>query len=376
MIAPDLTCETLRVDLGERSYDIMIGPHLLGFVGKYADLLSKSKKVAVITDETVFGHYGERLRKALDEKKMESHFIIRAPGEAQKSISNLEDILNQLFRAGLNRTDCVIAFGGGVIGDLAGFTASIFKRGIPFIQVPTTLLAQVDSSVGGKTAINNKFGKNLIGAFYQPERVMIDIGLLKTLPDRELKAGYAEILKYGLLGDAAFFEALDAGLGEKILKLDKTALTQAILKSCETKARIVALDERETGVRALLNLGHTFGHALELEAGYAGDLLHGEAVSVGMEMAFHFAAQQGLCPQGDAVRVSAHLEKTDMPQIGDVKHLLSDTEALMRHMGQDKKNEGDALTLILPRAIGETYVEKHADQGAVRQFLSGLKAPS
>ena len=376
MIAPDLTCETLRVDLGERSYDIMIGPHLLGFVGKYADLLSKSKKVAVITDETVFGHYGERLRKALDEKKMESHFIIRAPGEAQKSISNLEDILNQLFRAGLNRTDCVIAFGGGVIGDLAGFTASIFKRGIPFIQVPTTLLAQVDSSVGGKTAINNKFGKNLIGAFYQPERVMIDIGLLKTLPDRELKAGYAEILKYGLLGDAAFFEALDAGLGKKILKLDETALSEAILKSCETKARIVAQDERETGVRALLNLGHTFGHALELEAGYAGDLLHGEAVSVGMEMAFHFAAQQGLCPQGDAVRVSAHLEKTDMPQIGDVKHLLSDTEALMRHMGQDKKNEGDALTLILPRTIGETYVEKHADQGAVRQFLSGLKASS
>ena len=376
MIAPDLTCETLRVDLGERSYDIMIGPHLLGFVGKYADLLSKSKKVAVITDETVFGHYGERLRKALDEKKMESHFIIRAPGEAQKSISNLEDILNQLFRAGLNRTDCVIAFGGGVIGDLAGFTASIFKRGIPFIQVPTTLLAQVDSSVGGKTAINNKFGKNLIGAFYQPERVMIDIGLLKTLPDRELKAGYAEILKYGLLGDAAFFEALDAGLGKKILKLDKTALTQAILKSCEAKARIVAQDERETGVRALLNLGHTFGHALELEAGYAGDLLHGEAVSVGMEMAFHFAAQQGLCPQGEAVRVSAHLEKTDMPQIGDVKHLLSDTEALMRNMGQDKKNEGDALTLILPRTIGETYVEKHADQGAVRQFLSGLKASS
>ena len=376
MITPDLTCETLRVDLGERSYDIMIGPHLLGFVGKYADLLSKSKKVAVITDETVFGHYGERLRKALDEKKMESHFIIRAPGEAQKSISNLEDILNQLFRAGLNRTDCVIAFGGGVIGDLAGFTASIFKRGIPFIQVPTTLLAQVDSSVGGKTAINSKFGKNLVGAFYQPERVMIDIGLLKTLPDRELKAGYAEILKYGLLGDAAFFEALDAGLGKKILKLDETALSEAILKSCETKARIVAQDERETGVRALLNLGHTFGHALELEAGYDGDLLHGEAVSIGMEMAFHFAAQQGLCPQGDAVRVSAHLEKTDMPQIGDVKHLLSDTEALMRHMGQDKKNEGDALTLILPRTIGETYVEKHADQGAVRQFLSGLKASS
>jgi len=374
MIAPDLTCEKLRVELGDRSYDIMVGPHLLGFVGKYADRLSKSKKAVVITDETVFGHYGERLTKALDEKKMESHFIIRSPGEAQKSISNLEEILNQLFEFGLNRTDCVIAFGGGVIGDLAGFAASIYKRGVPFIQVPTTLLAQVDSSVGGKTAINNKFGKNLIGAFYQPERVMIDIGLLQTLPERELKAGYAEVLKYGLLGDAAFFEELDKGLGKKILRLSKTGLTKAILKSCETKARIVAQDEREGGIRALLNLGHTFGHALELEAGYDGDLLHGEAVSIGMEMAFHFAAEQGLCPAGDAQRVSAHLENTNMPKIADVKHLLSDTDALMRHMSQDKKNEGDALTLILPRRIGETYVEKHADQGAVRQFLSDLKA--
>jgi len=374
MIAPDLTCEKLRVELGDRSYDIMVGPHLLGFVGKYADRLSKSKKVAVITDETVFGHYGEKLTKALDEKKMEGHFIIRSPGEAQKSISNLEEILNQLFEFGLNRTDCVIAFGGGVIGDLAGFAASIYKRGVPFIQVPTTLLAQVDSSVGGKTAINNKFGKNLIGAFYQPERVMIDIGLLQTLPERELKAGYAEVLKYGLLGDAAFFEELDKGLGKKILRLSKTGLTKAILKSCETKARIVAQDEREGGIRALLNLGHTFGHALELEAGYDGDLLHGEAVSIGMEMAFHFAAEQGLCPAGDAQRVSAHLENTNMPKIADVKHLLSDTDALMRHMSQDKKNEGDALTLILPRRIGETYVEKHADQGAVRQFLSDLKA--
>jgi len=374
MIAPDLTCEKLRVELGDRSYDIMVGPHLLGFVGKYADRLSKSKKVAVITDETVFGHYGERLTKALDEKKMESHFIIRSPGEAQKSISNLEEILNQLFEFGLNRTDCVIAFGGGVIGDLAGFAASIYKRGVPFIQVPTTLLAQVDSSVGGKTAINNKFGKNLIGAFYQPERVMIDIGLLQTLPERELKAGYAEVLKYGLLGDAAFFEELDKGLGKKILRLSKTGLTKAILKSCETKARIVAQDEREGGIRALLNLGHTFGHALELEAGYDGDLLHGEAVSIGMEMAFHFAAEQGLCPAGDAQRVSAHLENTNMPKIADVKHLLSDTDALMRHMSQDKKNEGDALTLILPRRIGETYIEKHANQGAVRQFLSDLKA--
>jgi len=275
--------------------------------------------------------------------------------------------------AGFNRSDLVIAFGGGVIGDLAGFTASIFKRGMPFIQVPTTLLAQVDSSVGGKTAINNKFGKNLIGAFYQPRAVITDTDLLSTLPARELKAGYAEVLKYGLLGDAVFFGELEAGLGVDILALKPEALSRAIYVSCKTKAKIVAQDEREGGVRALLNLGHTFGHALELEAGYDGDLLHGEAVSAGMEMAFHFAAAQGLCPQVDAERVSAHLAATAMPRISDMGHLFTDPSALLRHMGQDKKNEGEHLTLILPRAIGDTYIEARADKGAVLGFLTQLR---
>ena len=250
-------CETLRVELGERSYDIVIGADQLNTIGHYAKILSKSDRVAIITDENVHALYGTKLEQVLTDAGLNSHAIIRPAGEAQKSMSNLEEILDSLFEAGFNRSDVIIAFGGGVIGDLAGFTASIYKRGIPFIQVPTTLLAQVDSSVGGKTAINNRFGKNLVGAFYQPTRVVIDLNLLHSLPARELKAGYAEILKYGLLGDAAFFDALDSGLGQSILELDQDALTSAILQSCATKARIVAEDEREGGIRALLNLGHT-----------------------------------------------------------------------------------------------------------------------
>lgn len=365
---------TLHVALGERSYDILIGPDRLETVGAYVKTLSKSDRVAIITDENVHAIYGAQLENILSSAALNSHLIVRPAGEAQKSMTNLEEILDSLFQAGFSRSDVIIAFGGGVIGDLAGFTASIYKRGIPFVQVPTTLLAQVDSSVGGKTAINNRFGKNLVGAFYQPARVIIDVNLLRSLPQRELKAGYAEILKYGLLGDADFFDALESGLGQAILKLDQEALTSAIRQSCATKARIVAEDERESGVRALLNLGHTFGHALELEAGYDGNLLHGEAVSAGMEMAFYFAAAQGLCPLADAKRVSAHLAATGMPQINHMSHLLSDTEALMTHMGQDKKNEGQHLTLILPRHIGETFVEKRADMGAVRDFLTQLKA--
>lgn len=363
--------ETLRVELGERSYDIRIGPGLLAQLGALIAPFSKSKRVAVITDETVHGLHGAALAEALRDYRV--HMIVRPAGEAQKSMGNLEEILESLFRAGFDRSDLILAFGGGVIGDLAGFAASIFKRGAPFIQVPTTLLSQVDSSVGGKTAINNSFGKNLIGAFYQPRLVVADTDLLSTLPLREVKAGYAEILKYGLLGDAAFFELLDSGLGQNVLSLDPTALTQAIHTSCATKAKIVAADEREGGVRALLNLGHTFGHALELEAGYDGDLLHGEAVSAGMEMAFRFAAAQGLCAPDAADRVTRHLTQTAMPRLADMAHLLRDPDALMRHMGQDKKNESGHLTLILPRAIGDTYVNKRADTEAVRAFLMNLR---
>lgn len=362
--------ETLKVNLGERSYDIRIGPCQLIALGDQIRAIAKTERVAVITDETVYGLYGAAIETALSD--FTTQMIIRPAGEAQKSMTNLEEILESLFRAGFDRSDLLIAFGGGVIGDLSGFAAAIYKRGMPFIQVPTTLLSQVDSSVGGKTAINNQFGKNLIGAFYQPQAVITDTDLLSTLPERELKAGYAEVLKYGLLGDAGFFDELDASLGARILALEPEALSRAIYVSCDTKAKIVAQDEREGGVRALLNLGHTFGHALELEAGYDGDLLHGEAVSAGMEMAFHFAAAQGLCLQSDADRVSAHLAAVNMPRIADMKHLMSDPEALLRHMAQDKKNEGGHLTLILPRAIGETYIEKRADRVAVLGFLTQL----
>lgn len=365
------TSQNLTVGLGERSYDIRIGPRQLANLGELIRPFAPTKRVAVVTDENVHGLYGDALAKALTG--YDAHMIIRPAGEAQKSMSNLEDILGSLFTAGFDRSDLLIAFGGGVIGDLAGFAASIYKRGMPFVQVPTTLLSQVDSSVGGKTAINNKFGKNLVGAFYQPRAVITDTGLLSTLPARELKAGYAEILKYGLLGDAAFFEDLDAGLGADILDLKAEALSRAIYVSCETKAKIVAQDERESGVRALLNLGHTFGHALELEAGYDGDLLHGEAVSAGMEMAFQFAADQGLCDSAYGARVTAHLTKTSMPRIADMTHLMGNPESLLRHMGQDKKNEGGHLTLILPRAIGDTYVEKRANRDAVLGFLTQLK---
>lgn len=367
----DIKPETLRVGLGARSYDIHIGPAQLPKLGALISEFAPTKRVAVVTDETVYGLYGPALASALSGYSV--HMIVRPAGEAQKSMANLEEILDSLFEAGFDRSDLLIAFGGGVIGDLAGFAASIYKRGMPFVQLPTTLLSQVDSSVGGKTAVNNRFGKNLIGAFYQPRAVITDTDLLSTLPPRELKAGYAEILKYGLLGDAVFFEDLDGGLGTDILALKPQALSRAIYVSCETKAKIVAQDERESGVRALLNLGHTFGHALELEAGYDGDLLHGEAVSIGMEMAFLFAASEGICAPEEAARVSAHLVKTNMPTLSHAAHLLKTPEALLSHMGQDKKNEGGHLTLILPRAIGETYVEKRADKAAVLRFLTHLR---
>ena len=367
--------ETLNVGLGSRSYNIHIGPAQLSQLGDLLTEFASTKRVVVVTDETVHGLYGDAIAAALGDYVV--HMIVRPAGEAQKSMTNLGEILDSLFEAGLDRSDLLVAFGGGVIGDLAGFAASIYKRGMPFVQVPTTLLSQVDSSVGGKTAVNNKYGKNLIGAFYQPRAVITDTDLLSSLPLRELKAGYAEVLKYGLLGDAAFFGALEGGLGADILALKPEALSRAIYASCETKAKIVAQDERESGVRALLNLGHTFGHALELEAGYDGDLLHGEAVSIGMEMAFLYAEAEGICLQGDAARVTEHLIKTNMPTLSDATHLLSNPEALLSHMGQDKKNEGGHLTLILPRAIGETYVEKRADKAAVLRFLTHLrdKAP-
>ena len=360
---------TVSVDLGPRSYDIVIDEDLLSNASKYLKLHLKAKRVAVVTDETVYALHGKTLEMALTD--LETHMIIRPPGENQKSFDGLQAVLGGLFQAGFDRNDTVIAFGGGVIGDLTGFAASVFKRGCQFVQIPTTLLSQVDSSVGGKTAINNEYGKNLIGAFYQPKLVLADTSVLKTLPERELKAGYAEVVKYGLLGDSGFFNWLDEN-GQDVLDLKPEAIAHAVAVSCKTKARIVAADEQERGERALLNLGHTFAHALEIEAGYSGDLLHGEAVSAGMEMAFNFSAAQGLCSQDDAANVKSHFNKLGLTSIDGVAPLLKDADTLLAHMDQDKKNEGGALTLILARAIGEAFVQKSAPREAVLNYLTQL----
>ena len=359
----------VSVDLGPRSYDIIIGESLLADVGKLLNPHLKAKRVAVVTDENVYGLHGKVLEAALSD--FETHMIVRPAGESQKSFDGLQAVLDALFKAGFDRNDTVIAFGGGVIGDLTGFAASVFKRGCQFIQIPTTLLSQVDSSVGGKTAINNEYGKNLIGAFYQPKLVLADTSVLKTLPERELKAGYAEVVKYGLLGDRDFFDWLDEN-GQDVLGLNPEAIAHAVAVSCKTKARIVAADERERGERALLNLGHTFAHALEIEAGYSGGLLHGEAVSAGMEMAFEFSADQGLASQEDVAKVKTHLSHLKLTTIKDVMPLLTDAQKLLSHMDQDKKNEGGALTLILTKAIGEAFVQKSAPRDAVLNYLTQL----
>lgn len=361
--------ETVHVDLGSRSYDILIGDDLLQSAGDIIGPHLKASRIAIVTDETVWDLHGNTLETALSRYHI--HKIILPPGESQKSFEGLQHVLNALFEAGFDRNNTLLAFGGGVIGDLTGFAASIYKRGCQFIQIPTTLLAQVDSSVGGKTAINNHYGKNLIGAFYQPQCVIADTSILKTLPERELKAGYAEVLKYGLLGDRGFFDWLDKNAAD-VLALKPKAIAKAVAISCQTKARIVAADERERGERALLNLGHTFAHALEIESGYTGDLLHGEAVSAGMEMAFEFSASQGLCQQTDTAQLKDHLQKNGLVTIADLAQLMTDPEGLMKHMDQDKKNEGGALTLILAKSIGQAFVQKAAPRGDVQAYLKLL----
>lgn len=362
--------DTVRVDLGARSYDITIGPGELRQLGARIRAVSTSDRVAVVTDENVHALHGAAIAEALSDFR--THMIVRPAGEAQKSMAGLDGVLDSLFRAGFDRSDTVLAFGGGVMGDLSGFAASVYKRGANFVQVPTTLLAQVDSSVGGKTAINNAYGKNLVGAFYQPRLVLIDTNLLSTLPARQVKAGYAEVVKYGLIDRAEFFETLDAGLGERVLALDPDALREAVSVSCLAKADVVAQDEREGGRRALLNLGHTFAHALELTAGYDGDLLHGEAVSAGMDMAFEFSARLGLCPPEQAQRVHDHLARLGMPTRADMGRFLTDPDALLGHMRQDKKNEGGQITLILARGIGHSFIDRSVPEADLIAYLKEI----
>jgi 3-dehydroquinate synthase len=359
----------VEVALGERSYDIVIGSGLLASLGERIARLRPGAKVAIVSDENVARHHLAAAVAALAGKSLQTSTIVLPPGERTKSFPMLQSLSDDLLSHRIERGDLMVALGGGVIGDLAGFAASIIRRGIDYVQVPTTLLAQVDSSVGGKTAIDTPHGKNLIGAFHQPILVVIDTALLDTLPPREFRAGYAEVAKYGLLGDAAFFAWLDNNCVDVFG--GGPAREHAIATSCRAKAAIVARDERETGDRALLNLGHTFGHALEAAAGFSDRLLHGEAISLGMVLAFQFSAKRGLLPESEAMRVFYHLAKVGLPtHLSEVAGGLPDADRLMDLIGQDKKVKRGKLTFILARGIGAAFVAPDIDAAEVRAFLT------
>ena len=366
---------TVRVALGARSYDIVIGGGLLASLGSRVAALKPGAKAAIVTDANVERVLLDDTQAALAAAGITATHVTVPPGEGSKSIAMFERVCDALIAARIERGDVVIALGGGVVGDLAGFCAAAVRRGLDYVQVPTTLLAQVDSSVGGKTAINSRHGKNLIGAFYQPVLVVIDTHLLDSLPAREFRAGYAEVVKYGLLGDAGFFAWLDAN-ADDLFAGRAAAREHAIATSCRMKAAIVARDERETGDRALLNLGHTFGHAFEAAAGFSDRLLHGEAIGLGMSLAFDFSAAGGLLPQADADRVKHHLGKVGLPtHISQVPGGVPGVDAIMDLMAQDKKVRRGRLTFILVRGIGQAFVASDIDAAQVRAFLADKLAP-
>jgi 3-dehydroquinate synthase len=366
----DAGMDIVAVDLGPRSYEVLIGQGLVARAGEFIAPLLRRPKVAVITDQTVAEAHLLGLTIALEEKGIALTALALPPGEATKSWDYLTRATEWMLEHKVERGDLVVALGGGVIGDLAGFAASILRRGVRFLQVPTTLLAQVDSSVGGKTGINSGFGKNLIGAFHQPVRVLADIDLLDSLPAREFLSGYGEVVKYGLLGDADFFARLERD-GKAILAGDKGLRQQAVTRSVTMKAGIVARDETEEGERALLNLGHTFAHALERVTGYSDRLLHGEAVAIGCALAFDLSQKLGLCPQEDPSRVRAHLRSMGMKvDLSDIAGDLPPADDLLAIMAQDKKVIDGRLRLILARGIGQAFVAEDAPREAVRALLT------
>lgn len=359
---------TVPVSGGDfRPYDVVVGPGLLGELGVRLAPLAKGRTV-VITDETVAAIHGESALSSLQAAGLRARLLTVPAGEGSKSFAELERVLDRMLAFGLDRSDVVVALGGGVVGDLAGLAAALYMRGIDFIQVPTTLLAQVDSSVGGKTAIDTPRGKNLVGAFHQPRLVLADIEVLGTLPERQLRSGWAEVLKHGLICDVAFFNWL-AGDGAAGARGDPAALHRAVVRSVEIKSGIVGEDEKEAGKRALLNLGHTFGHAIEAELGFDEDALtHGEAVALGCAMAFRFSAAQGLCSRADAERVEVVTAAAGLPvRLGEAGAFGA--EALIGRMAGDKKAEGGRLTLILARAVGDAFVDKNVDRAALTAFL-------
>ena len=365
----------VEVSLGARSYEIVIGRGIIAALGTRIAALRPGAKVFIVTDDNVARYVLEGAAAALAAAGVAAHRAIVPAGEASKSFAVFEQVCEAIIAARMERGDLVVALGGGVIGDLAGFAAAVVRRGLDYVQVPTTLLAQVDSSVGGKTAIDSARGKNLVGAFHQPVLVLADTALLDTLPDREFRSGYAEVAKYGLLGDAGFFAWLEANWRDIFSggsASGSSAREHAVALCCRAKAAIVARDERETGDRALLNLGHTFGHALEAACGFSDRLLHGEAIAIGMALAFEFSARrQGLVSKAEAARATRHLAEVGLPtRIQDIPGELPSIDQLMDLIAQDKKVKRGMLTFILVRGIGAAFVEAGVDAREVRTFLS------
>ncbi len=359
---------TITVALGDRSYPILIEAGLLARAADHLAPLARGRTMAIVTDRNVLPHC-QALRAALGVAGIRTEAIVLEPGEKTKSWDQLAALCDRLLDLGVERGDHVIALGGGVIGDLVGFACAILKRGCRFVQIPTTLLAQVDSSVGGKTAINTRAGKNLIGAFHQPAMVLIDPSVLDTLPVREVRAGYAEVVKYGLIDDPAFFAWCETH-GTDLIAGDPAARDHAIAHAVAAKARIVAADEHETnGTRALLNLGHTFGHALEAEAGFSQALIHGEGVAAGCALAFAFSAAQGICPRADSERVAAHWRNVGLPDGLAAAGIVATGATLVEHMRHDKKMAAGTLPFLLAHGIGKTYLDKTVDLDVVEAFL-------
>jgi 3-dehydroquinate synthase len=363
----------IDVVLGERSYAVLVQEGIFDRVGEVLAPYARGGRLVVVTDRNVFKAQGADFAAGLEAAGISPDGIVIEPGEASKDWSHLARLVDDLLARGVERGDHIVALGGGVIGDLAGFAAAILKRGCGLIQVPTSLLAMVDSSVGGKTGINVTAGKNMVGAFHQPSLVVIDPDCLDTLPQRELRAGYAEVVKYGLIGDPAFFAWCEDN-GAALLAGAPAARDQAIRTCVAAKADIVAEDERETGGRrALLNLGHTFGHALEAAAGFSDRLLHGEAVAIGMALAFRFSADRGLCREEDAERVAAHLAGVGLPTSLSQAGAEAEPEMLTARMLHDKKALDGRLRLILARGIGEAFVADDVDPVEVALFLRAEK---
>jgi len=370
MTSPVSDNKPVRVDLGARGYDIHIGPDMIERAGGLIGPFLRRPKTVVVTDSNLADRHLDTLVTALDDENIAVSTIVVPPGEASKSVTELGRVCEALIEAGIERRDTIIAFGGGVVGDLAGFAAASVHRGIDFVQIPTTLLAQVDSSVGGKTGINLSHGKNLVGAFHQPVLVLADTGVLDTLPEREIRAGYAEVVKYAFIDNRIFFDWLEVNAAAV---LDRSGMEReyAIRQSCLSKAAIVAADEREGGSRALLNLGHTFGHALEAAIGYTGELLHGEAVAIGTALAFDLSARLGFSSPADAETAIAHLARAGLPTgISSLSNRLPNAQGLVRLMGNDKKVVGGAKTLVLLRGLGGAFLTGDVRDSVLEEFLA------